>query len=81
METIKPISHNERMTERLSMREKEVFLLFGKGETPKQISNNLFISRKTVTSHRTNSQQKLGVKAHGYLVMAITSCLEAHGRG
>jgi DNA-binding NarL/FixJ family response regulator len=43
----------------LSQRELEVFELIGKGRTPDQIAKQLFISRRTVESHRDHIKTKL----------------------
>ena len=43
----------------LSQRELEVFELIGKGVTPGQIAKHLFISRRTVESHRDHIKTKL----------------------
>jgi two-component system, NarL family, response regulator NreC len=46
----------------LSRRENEIFRLVLKGWAHKQIASRLFISTKTVESHRTNINRKLGVR-------------------
>lgn len=46
---------------RLSKREKEVFRLLAEGNSVKCIAATLFISPKTVESHKYNIMQKLGV--------------------
>ncbi len=48
--------------ETLSHRETEIFRLVVKGWPLKQIASKLFISAKTVESHRTNINRKLGVR-------------------
>ena len=45
----------------LSKREKEVFRLLAEGGSVKSIAGDLFISPKTVESHKYNIMQKLGV--------------------
>lgn len=45
----------------LSKREKEVFRLLAEGSSVKSIAGDLFISPKTVESHKYNIMQKLGV--------------------
>lgn len=47
---------------RLSAREKEVFPLLADGITVKEIAERLFISPKTVESHKYNIMEKLNVK-------------------
>jgi DNA-binding NarL/FixJ family response regulator len=46
----------------LSEREKEVFLLLADGVTSREISRKLYISQKTVESHKYNIMDKLEVK-------------------
>jgi DNA-binding NarL/FixJ family response regulator len=53
---------------RLSRRENEIFRMVVKGWALKDIASNLFISIKTVESHRTNINRKLGVRTIADLV-------------
>ena len=46
----------------LSDREKEVLKLLMQGKTSKQIANELFISKTTVDSHRSNILEKTGAR-------------------
>lgn len=46
----------------LSEREHEVFLLFARGQTPKQVAGDLGISVKTAYLHRTSIRGKLGLR-------------------
>jgi len=46
---------------RLSKREQEVMRLVVEGFTTKEISEKLFISKKTVDNHRANIMNKLGI--------------------
>jgi DNA-binding NarL/FixJ family response regulator len=48
---------------KLSLREKEVFTLLADGLTPKEISDRLCISSKTVESHKYNIMDKLELKS------------------
>jgi len=48
---------------KLSVREKEVFLLLADGLTPKEISKRLCISQKTVETHKYNIMEKLDVSS------------------
>ncbi len=48
--------------ELLSEREKEVIRLFGESCTNKEIADNLFISVRTVESHKTNIMKKINLK-------------------
>jgi len=54
--------------EKLTSREHEVIVLLLKGLRNRQISENLFISEKTVSTHRTRSFEKLGVATTADLV-------------
>jgi len=47
--------------ENLSFREREVFLLLAEGKAIKEIAEKLYISRKTVESHKYNIMEKLHV--------------------
>lgn len=49
--------------ERLSDRELEVFELFGKGMTTKEVSDRLSLSPKTVGTYRDRIREKLGLKS------------------
>lgn len=49
--------------ERLSDRELEVFELYGRGYSTREIAEALFISRKTVESHRNRIKDKLGLES------------------
>jgi DNA-binding NarL/FixJ family response regulator len=48
--------------DRLSDRELEVFGLIGQGKTSREIAKLLFLSVKTIESHRANLKEKLGLK-------------------
>ncbi|MBC7262508.1 MAG: response regulator transcription factor [Chloroflexi bacterium] len=52
----------------LTLREREVFLLVAQGRSSSEIAQQLFISRRTVETHRTNVMRKLGVKNKAELV-------------
>ncbi|WP_298116466.1 response regulator transcription factor [Flavobacterium sp.] len=53
---------------KLTSREKEILALIIKEYTTDEIANELFLSNKTVESHRSNLMQKLGVKNSAGLV-------------
>lgn len=71
---------------RLSRREREIFRLVVAGRGSKEIATKLFISIKTVDTHRTNINRKLGVRttaslirfaaAHGIEIAPRPSALE-----
>ncbi len=52
----------------LTPREQEVLALIGKGLTNQQIADRLFISPRTVDTHRTNIMQKLDIHTAAQLV-------------
>ena len=53
---------------RLSKREREVFKLLAEGRSVKQIAEVLYISPKTVESHKYNIMKKIGINSIGDLV-------------
>ena len=52
---------NKDLFNSLSMREREVFQLLAEGKSIKKIANQLFISPKTVESHKYNIMTKLNI--------------------
>lgn len=52
----------------LSDREKEIFLLFAEGKSTREIGDKLFISVKTVGTHKQNILEKLDLKTNSDLV-------------
>lgn len=50
-----------KITEELTEREKEIIKLLAEGMTNKQIGDELYISPRTVDSHRTNLMKKLNI--------------------
>jgi DNA-binding NarL/FixJ family response regulator len=59
-ELARPEPSDERYT-RLSQRERIIFRLLARGETPKSIALELGISRKTAEAHRAHILEKLGL--------------------
>src|SRR5205823_13653046 len=53
---------------RLSRREREIFRLVVAGRGSKEIASKLFISIKTVDTHLTNINRKLGVRTTASLI-------------
>ena len=58
----------DRLLARLSRREREIFRLVVAGSGSKEIASRLFISVKTVDTHRTNINRKLGVRTTASLI-------------
>ncbi|MCB0375747.1 MAG: response regulator transcription factor [Sinomicrobium sp.] len=52
----------------LSLREKDILTLIGKGKTSHEIAGELFISKHTVDTHRKNMIRKLGLNGAGELI-------------
>lgn len=52
----------------LTKREREVMQLLGHGFTNDEVGQKLFISKRTVETHRANIKQKLGLKTRAELV-------------
>ncbi len=53
---------------KLTKREIEIICLFAKGQTPEQISDQLFLSLHTVRTHKKNIMKKLGLSQGSDLV-------------
>ena len=64
-----PVIEDDPRFTSLSPREKEILQLILKGLTSKEISNRLFISKKTVDTHRHNILDKLGYKSMKELII------------
>ncbi len=60
--------HKGVASDRLTPREREVLTLIVEGKTTKEISASLFVSEKTVTSHRYQIMQKLEIHNIGDLI-------------
>jgi len=56
--------HHERNFKYLTLRESEILKLLAEGLNNPQISNQLFISRRTVEQHRKNINRKLNVHTY-----------------
>ena len=59
------------MSNILTSREKDVFMLLIKNKTTKEIANELGISEKTVRNHVSNAMQKLGCKGRAGAVIEL----------
>jgi len=60
MPIINPPSFAEKV---LTEREFEIYKLFGEGKKPKEIAKILFLSPKTISTHRNNLVKKMGFKS------------------
>ena len=57
-----------RSLEALTSREREVFLLLAEGQSPSEVANSLFVSPKTVHTHRQHIMEKLGLRTTTELI-------------
>jgi len=57
-----------RSLESLTSREREVFLLLAEGKSPSEVATSLFVSPKTVHTHRQHIMEKLGLKTTTELI-------------
>lgn len=65
---LSPSGNTESEYEKLTDREKEIFLMFAEGKPTRVISDQLFISVKTVNTHKQNILDKLNLKSNTELV-------------
>lgn len=78
MPFIKPLTCAEQV---LTERQLEVYLLYGQGKGPTEIGKILFLSRKTISSHRDNIVRKMGFKSTYELTYhAILTSLHGNGK-
>jgi two-component system, NarL family, response regulator NreC len=63
-----PSSSEASEYEKLSVREKEIFHLFAEGKSTREIGELLFISVKTVNTHKQNILEKLELNSNTELV-------------
>ncbi len=63
-----PSTSGEIDYEKLSEREKEIFMLFTEGKSTREIGEVLFISVKTVNTHKQNIFEKLQLKSNTDIV-------------
>ena len=55
-------SEKELRQQNLSVREMEIFKLFAEGDSNRNIAEKLFISIRTVETHKNNIMKKVGLK-------------------
>lgn len=65
---LSPSKSDENDFDKLSEREKEIFMLFAHGKKTREISEKLFISVKTVNTHKQNILDKLHLASSTELV-------------
>jgi two-component system response regulator NreC len=63
-----PGSGGFRSLESLTSREREVFLMLAEGRSPSEVANSLFVSPKTVHTHRQHIMEKLGLRTTTELI-------------
>jgi two-component system response regulator NreC len=57
-----------RSLEALTTREREVFLMLAEGKSPSEVATSLFVSPKTVHTHRQHIMEKLGLRTTTELI-------------
>jgi DNA-binding NarL/FixJ family response regulator len=65
-------------TDRLSDRELEILELIGKGRDVREIAKALYISAKTVETHRAHIKEKLNLKNARQVTRFAVQWLEGH---
>ena len=63
LEEMAATGHGEIGVGQLSAREKEIFILLADSLTPKEVATRLFISPKTVETHKYNIMEKLNISS------------------
>jgi two-component system response regulator NreC len=62
------VASSPRSLEALTLREREVFLLLAEGKSPSEIAKSLFVSPKTVHTHRQHIMEKLNLRTTTELI-------------
>jgi two-component system response regulator NreC len=62
------VGSSPRSLEALTLREREVFLLLAEGKSPSEIARSLFVSPKTVHTHRQHIMEKLNLRTTTELI-------------
>lgn len=57
-----------RSLDALTSREREVFMLLAEGKSPSEVATSLFVSPKTVHTHRQHIMEKLGLRTTTELI-------------
>jgi DNA-binding NarL/FixJ family response regulator len=63
----------------LSSRERQIFLLLGRGLPPKAVASELGVSKKTIDTHRYRMIHKLGLDSGYSLIMSASNWCHAEG--
>jgi DNA-binding NarL/FixJ family response regulator len=66
----------QNLSDKLTAREKEIVRLIADGLSSQEIADKLFVSRRTVDTHRSNIMKKLGLRNTSAL---IRFAIERHG--
>ena len=62
------VENSQRSLESLTPREREVFYLLADGKSSSDVAETLFVSPKTIHTHRQHIMDKLGMKTIGELI-------------
>jgi DNA-binding CsgD family transcriptional regulator len=60
----------QEISSKLGQREQQVLAMVGQHRNDKEIADILFVSPRTVETHRTNIKRKLGISSHAELMAA-----------
>lgn len=74
LDTTVVASEKQEMIERLTPREKEILILVAEGYNTQEIAQKLFLSPRTVDTHRANIMHKLGVHNAVAMVRVAIEC-------
>lgn len=71
-----PSSPKKRLTDVLSNREFELYVLLSQGQTYKEIASKMYISFKTVSNYATRIRKKFGLKSNREMLVHINDINE-----
>jgi len=72
-------TYGQSMLDDLSSRERQIFILLGRGFPPRCVASELGISKKTIDTHRFRMIQKLGLDSGHSLIMTASNWCHAEG--
>ncbi len=72
-------AYGQSMLDDLSSRERQIFILLGRGLPPRTVASELGISKKTIDTHRFRMIQKLGLDSGHSLIMTASNWCHAEG--